>query len=192
VFFNLCKAKSKIAAFDEGEFRPDQVKFIANRLGVTEQDVIGMNRRLGGYASLKALIREDGDSGDCEDSLPDEFTDQETTLLEGEQLDNRRKALAQALSVLNGRERRIVETRRLAEEFGVSGERARQIDVSSVENLQKAMKNRLPRWRVRRTLSVHKTFGPILPWWEKRRWMCRYRYVLRQPNDARGALLAGR
>ena len=87
--------------------RPDQVKLIAKRLGVTEQDVINMNRRLGGDASLNAPIREDGDSGEWQDSLPDKSTDQETTLLEGEQLDIRRKALSQALSALNDRERRI-------------------------------------------------------------------------------------
>jgi RNA polymerase sigma-32 factor len=165
LFFNLRKAKSKISALDEGDLRPDQVKLIAKRLGVTEQDVIDMNRRLGGDASLNAPIREDGDSGEWQDSLPDKSTDQETTLIEGEQLDNRRKALSQALSELNDRERRIFETRRLAEdpitlaelaeEFGVSGERVRQIDVSSFEKVQKAVKNRVAAMESALPLPVH-------------------------------------
>jgi RNA polymerase sigma-32 factor len=116
LFFNLRKAKSKISALDEGDMRPDQVKLIAKRLGVTETDVIDMNRRLGGDASLNATIREDGDSGEWQDWLVDESPDQETTLAASEEFDNRRKALADALGVLNGRDRRIFETRRLAEE----------------------------------------------------------------------------
>ena len=93
LFFNLRKAKSKISALDEGDMRPDQVKLIAKRLGVTEQDVIDMNRRLGGDASLNAPIREDGDSGEWQDWLVDESPDQETTLAASEEFDNRRKAL---------------------------------------------------------------------------------------------------
>ena len=153
VFFNLRKAKSKISVLDEGDMRPDQVKIIARRLGVTETDVIYMNRRLGGDASLNATIREDGDSGEWQDWLVDESPDQETTLAASEEFDNRRKALASALFVLNDRERRIFEARRLAEdpitlaeladEFGVSRERVRQIDVSSFEKVQKAAKNRV-------------------------------------------------
>ena len=133
LFFNLRKAKSKISALDEGDLRPDQVKLIAKRLGVKEQDVVDMNRRLGGDASLNAAIREDGDSGEWQDWLVDESPDQETTLAASEELDNRRKTLSDALTVLNKRERRIFETRRLAEEqialvelaeeFGVSRER---------------------------------------------------------------------
>ena len=98
LFFNLRKAKSKISALDEGDLRPDQVKLIARRLGVTEQDVVDMNRRLGGDASLNAPIREDGESGEWQDWLVDEHADQETTLAESEEFDNRRKALAAALS----------------------------------------------------------------------------------------------
>ena len=78
LFFNLRKAKSKISALDEGDLRPDQVKLIAKRLGVTEQDVIDMNRRLGGDASLNAPIREDGDSGEWQDWLVDDSASQET------------------------------------------------------------------------------------------------------------------
>jgi RNA polymerase sigma-32 factor len=150
LFFNLRKAKSKISILDEGDMRPDQVKTIARRLGVTEQDVIDMNRRLGGDASLNAPIREDGDFGEWQDWLVDERADQETTLVASEEFDNRRRALASAVSMLNDRERRIFEARRLAEdritlnelagEFGISRERVRQIEVRSVEKLQKAVK----------------------------------------------------
>ena len=153
VFFNLRKAKSKISVLDKGDMRPDQVKIIAQRLGVTETDVIYMNRRLGGDASLNAPIREDGDSGEWQDRLVDESPDQETTLAASEEFDNRRKALASALTMLNERERHIFETRRLAEEqitlaelaeeFGVSRERVRQIEVSAFEKVQNAVKHRI-------------------------------------------------
>jgi RNA polymerase sigma-32 factor len=153
LFFNLRKAKSKISALDEGDLRPDQVKLIAKRLGVTEQDVIDMNRRLGGDASLNAPIREDGDSGEWQDWLVDETPSQERILVESEEMDNRRKALSDALGVLNDRERRIFEARRLADdpitleeladEFGVSRERVRQIEVRAFEKVQKAVKNRV-------------------------------------------------
>src|SRR6266849_11084534 len=93
LFFNLRKAKTKISAFDEGDMRPDQVKLIAKQLGVTETDVIDMNRRLGGDASLNATIRADGDSGEWQDCLVDESLDQETMLAASEEFDNRRKAL---------------------------------------------------------------------------------------------------
>ena len=93
LFFNLRKAKSKISALDEGDMRPDQVKLIAKRLGVTEQDVIDMNRRLGGDASLNAPIREDGDAGEWQDWLVDDAADQERILAESEEADNRHAAL---------------------------------------------------------------------------------------------------
>jgi len=153
LFFNLRKAKSRISALDEGDMRSDQVKLIAKRLGVTEQDVIDMNRRLGGDASLNAPIREDGDSGEWQDWLIDDRDSQESTLAESEELDNRRAALSDALAVLNERERRIFEARRLtdepvtledlAAEFGVSRERVRQIEVRAFEKVQKAVKNRV-------------------------------------------------
>jgi RNA polymerase sigma-32 factor len=153
LFFNLRKAKSKISALEEGDLRPDQVKLIAKRLGVTEQDVVDMNRRLGGDVSLNAPIREDGDSGEWQDWLVDDVSNQETRLVEDEESDNRRKALGEALSVLNDRERRIFEARRLADdpvtledlaaEFGVSRERVRQIEVRAFEKVQRAVKNRL-------------------------------------------------
>jgi RNA polymerase sigma-32 factor len=153
LFFNLRKAKSKISALGEGDLRPEQVQVIAKRLGVTEKDVVDMNRRLGGDASLNAPIREDGDSGEWQDWLADESASQEEILEEGEEMDNRRKALSAALSVLNDRERRIFEARRLADdpitleelaaEFGVSRERVRQIEVRAFEKVQKAVKNRI-------------------------------------------------
>jgi len=153
LFFNLRKAKSKISALDEGDLRPDQVKLIAKRLGVTEQDVVDMNRRLGGDVSLNAPIREEGDSGEWQDWLVDEESDQEARLAASEEADNRKKALGEALSVLNERERRIFEARRLADdpitleelaaEFGVSRERVRQIEVRAFEKVQRAVKNRV-------------------------------------------------
>jgi RNA polymerase sigma-32 factor len=153
LFFNLRKAKSKISALGEGDLHPDQVKVIAKRLGVTEQDVVDMNRRLGGDASLNAPIRDDGDSGEWQDWLADDSDSQESLLAESEEMDNRRKALSHALDVLNDRERRIFEARRLADdpvtledlaaEFGVSRERVRQIEVRAFEKVQKAVKNKV-------------------------------------------------
>jgi RNA polymerase sigma-32 factor len=153
LFFNLRKAKSRISALEDGDLRPDQVQIIAKRLGVTEQDVVDMNRRLGGDASLNAPIREDGDSGEWMDWLVDDSVSQESRLAESEQSDNRHKALGDALTVLNDRERRIFEARRLAdepitleelaEEFGVSRERVRQIEVRAFEKVQKAVKSNI-------------------------------------------------
>src|SRR6266481_1983428 len=151
LFFNLRKAKSKISILDDGDMRLDQVKIIAQRIGVTETDVISMNRRLGGDASLNAAIREDGDSGEWQDWLVDESPDQETTLAASEEFDTRRKTLSDALTVLNERERRIFETRRLAEkqitlaelaeEFGACRERVRQIEVGAFAKVQNAVKH---------------------------------------------------
>src|SRR3979411_259669 len=101
LFFNLRKAKSKISALEEGDLRPDQVKLITKRLGVTEQDVVDMNRRLGGDVSLNAPIREDGDSGEWQDWLVDDVSHQETRLSGKEETEKRRKALGAALSGLN-------------------------------------------------------------------------------------------
>jgi RNA polymerase sigma-32 factor len=168
LFFNLRKAKSKISALEEGDLRPDQVQIIAKRLGVTEQDVIEMNRRLGGDVSLNAPIREDGDSGEWQDWLVDESSSQEARLVASEESDNRRKALGEALTVLNERERRIFEARRLvdepitleelADEFGVSRERVRQIEVRAFEKVQKAVRTRVAAMEAPQTpqaLPVH-------------------------------------
>ncbi len=165
LFFNLRKAKSKISALEEGDMRPDQVKLIAKRLGVGEQDVIDMNRRLGGDASLNTPIREDGDSGEWQDWLVSDAPSQERLLAESEELDNRRKALGEALNVLNDRERRIFEARRLsddpitleelAEEFGVSRERVRQIEVRAFEKVQSAVKNRIAAMETPTAVAAH-------------------------------------
>ncbi|HEY8268499.1 MAG TPA: RNA polymerase sigma factor RpoH [Xanthobacteraceae bacterium] len=153
LFFNLRKAKSRISALEEGDLKPEHLKQIADRLNVTEKEVIDMNRRLSGDASLNAPIRADAEAGEWQDWLVDDRANQETTLAEGEELDNRRDALKSALSVLNERERRIFEARRLAEEpvtleqlaaeFGVSRERVRQIEVRAFEKVQQAVMSKM-------------------------------------------------
>jgi RNA polymerase sigma-32 factor len=150
LFFNLRKVKGQIAALDEGDLKPEQVSEIATRLGVPEADVISMNRRLSGDASLNSPLRADGDSGgEWQDWLVDDQETQETILAENEELDNRKKMLVNALEVLNDREKRIFTARRLdedpltlealSEEFGVSRERVRQIEVRAFEKVQKAV-----------------------------------------------------
>src|SRR5689334_10354217 len=149
LFFNLRKAKGQIKALEEGDLRPDQVKLIATKLGVTEEDVVSMNRRLAGDSSLNAPVRNDAESGEWQDWLVDETMDQETALAESEERDQRRDMLNDALKGLNERERRVFEARRLADEpltleelsaeFGVSRERIRQIEVRAFEKVQKAV-----------------------------------------------------
>jgi RNA polymerase sigma-32 factor len=149
LFFNLRKAKSKISALDEGDLRDDQVALIAQRLGVGKQDVVDMNRRLSGDASLNAPLREDGE-GEWQDWLVDDSISQESALVDREESNARLGALRNALGVLNPRERRIFEARRLADdpitledlssEFGVSRERVRQIEVRAFEKVQAAVK----------------------------------------------------
>jgi RNA polymerase sigma-32 factor len=149
LFFNLRKAKSQLQALEEGDLRPDQVKQIATNLGVPEEDVVSMNRRLGGDASLNAPLRADSESGEWQDWLVDEGPNQETTLVESEELDRRREYLEAAMESLNERERRIFTARRLADdpltleelstEFNVSRERIRQIEVRAFEKVQKAV-----------------------------------------------------
>jgi RNA polymerase sigma-32 factor len=149
LFFNLRKIKGQLKALEEGDLRPDQVKKIATQLGVTEEDVVSMNRRLAGDSSLNAPVRNDAESGEWQDWLVDDTMDQETALAESEERDNRRGMLNDALKGLNARERRVFEARRLAEdpltleelsaEFGVSRERIRQIEVRAFEKVQKAV-----------------------------------------------------
>jgi RNA polymerase sigma-32 factor len=149
LFFNLRRAKSQLQALDDGDLRPDQVKAIATKLGVPEDDVISMNRRLGGDASLNAPIRAESESGEWQDWLVDDTPTQEDRLVEDEELQRRRSYLSSAMSVLNDRERRVFEQRRLvedpatleelSEEFGVSRERIRQIEVRAFEKVQKAV-----------------------------------------------------
>ncbi len=149
LFFNLRKVKGQIQALDEGDLKPDQVSEIATRLGVSEEEVISMNRRLGGDASLNAPIRQESEGGEWQDWLVDESESQEKILADQEELDIRRTMLREAMDVLNDRERRIFEARRLSEdpltletlseEFGVSRERVRQIEVRAFEKVQKNM-----------------------------------------------------
>jgi len=147
LFFNLRRMKGQIRALEEGDLKPEQVKKIATTLGVPEDDVVSMNRRLGGDASLNAPVRSDMEGGgEWQDWLVDDAPDQEERLVESEELSQRRAYLAKAMATLNDRERRIFEARRLAEdpatledlseEFGVSRERIRQIEVRAFEKVQ--------------------------------------------------------
>lgn len=155
LFFNLRKAKSQISALEEGDLKPGHLKTIATRLGVSEQEVIDMNRRLGGDASLNAPLRADAEGGEWQDWLADDSPGQESLLIEQEESGNRHAALRQALDVLNERERKIFEARRLRDdpvtledlstEFGVSRERVRQIEVRAFEKVQEAVKAGLAR-----------------------------------------------
>ncbi|MBN9138926.1 MULTISPECIES: RNA polymerase sigma factor RpoH [Phyllobacterium] len=152
LFFNLRKVKSKIQALDDGDLNPEQVKEIATRLSVSEDEVVSMNRRLSGDASLNAPIRSsDGEAGgDWQDWLVDDHDSAEDMLIEQDELENRREMLSGAMSSLNDRERRIFQARRLADdpvtledlstEFGISRERVRQIEVRAFEKVQDAVK----------------------------------------------------
>jgi RNA polymerase sigma-32 factor len=152
LFFNLRKAKSQISALEEGDLRPEHVQTIATRLGVTEQDVVDMNRRMSGDASLNAPLRDAGE-GEWQDWLVDDSASQESVLATRQESENRHEALRGALSVLNPRERRIFEARRLSEdpitleelsgEFDISRERVRQIEVRAFEKIQAAVKSGL-------------------------------------------------
>lgn len=151
LFFNLRKLKGKLNAIDEGDLSPENVTKIATDLEVPEQDVINMNRRLSAPDhSLNAPLRVDGE-GEWQDWLVDDSETQETLLAEREELTGRRKLLNQSMKTLNDRERHILMQRRLREdpmtledlsqEYGISRERVRQIEVRAFEKLQKAMKN---------------------------------------------------
>jgi RNA polymerase sigma-32 factor len=149
LFFNLRKVKSQISALEEGDLRPEHVKTIAHRLGVSEQDVIDMNRRMSGDASLNGPVRAEGE-GEWQDWLVDEGATQENLLADREESENRLGALRNALGVLNERERKIFEARRLSEDpmtlealsdtFDISRERVRQIEVRAFEKVQAAVK----------------------------------------------------
>ena len=148
LFFNLRKIKGQISALEEGDLRHEHVSEIATRLKVSEADVISMNRRLGGDASLNSPVRADAE-GEWQDWLVDDSVDQETELGAHQEFENRRSMLGDAIKDLNDRERRIFEARRLSdspltleklsEEFGVSRERIRQIEVRAFEKVQKAV-----------------------------------------------------
>ncbi len=151
LFFNLRKAKSEIEALQEGDLRPDQVSLIATKLGVLDEEVISMNRRLaGGDASLNAPLRAEGES-EWQDWLVDETTpSQETTVADNQENTLRMGLLQEAMTELTDRERHILTERRLkddpttleelASQYGVSRERVRQIEVRAFEKLQKSMR----------------------------------------------------
>jgi RNA polymerase sigma-32 factor len=164
LFFNLRKAKAKISALNEDDMRPDQVQRIAERLGVSKQDVICMNRRLSGDISLNAPRCKDGESSEWQDWLVDECPDQETTFVASEEFDSRHEALSKAITMLGARERRVFQARRLAEEpstlkelaeeFSVSSERVRQIEKGAFEKVQKAVKTAFA-WQEPTLRSTH-------------------------------------
>jgi RNA polymerase sigma-32 factor len=151
LFFNLRKLKGQMRAIEEGDLSPEQVNKIATTLDVPEADVISMNRRLGSPDhSLNAPLRQDGD-GEWQDWLVDDSDNQEIRLAESEELGKRKHLLSDAMTTLNDRERRILTARRLqdepitledlSQEYGISRERVRQIEVRAFEKLQKSIKN---------------------------------------------------
>jgi len=153
LFFNLRKAKTKINAIEEGDLTPEHTAEIATKLGVSQQEVTNMNRRLSGPdSSLNAPLRSESES-EWQDWLQDDTLDQETRMAESEELGERHELLTSALGELSDREREIIQARRLAEEpatleelsqkYGVSRERVRQIEVRAFEKLQQQMKNAL-------------------------------------------------
>jgi RNA polymerase sigma-32 factor len=152
LFFKLRSAKSRIAALESGDLRPDQVASIAQSLDVSDQDVIDMNRRLGGDKSINTPMRDDGEAGEWQDYLVDQSPSPEAIVVEQDETDRQRKALIAAIDVLDGRERSIFEARLLADEpptledlsakFKVSRERIRQIEARAFEKVRKAAKAR--------------------------------------------------
>jgi RNA polymerase sigma-32 factor len=151
LFFNLRKVKGQIAALEDGALHPDQIKQIATTLNVSEDEVVSMNSRLSGDASLNAPMRADEGSSEWQDWLVDDTPDQETSLGESQEFSERMGLLTEALDVLNDRERAIFQARRLkespstleelAQEYGVSRERIRQIEVRAFEKVQDAVKD---------------------------------------------------
>ncbi len=151
LFFNLRKVKGQIAALDDGNLHPDQIKQIATTLHVTEAEVVSMNQRLTGDASLNAPMRADEGSSEWQDWLVDDTPDQETTLGNSEEYDERMGLLTNAMGDLNEREKAIFQARRLKEEpstleelaqqYNVSRERIRQIEVRAFEKVQEAVQH---------------------------------------------------
>ncbi len=151
LFFNLRKVKGQIAALDDGNLHPDQVKQIATTLHVTEADVVSMNARLTGDASLNAPMRADEGSSEWQDWLVDDTPDQETTLGNSEEYSERMGLLSNAMGELNDREKAIFQARRLkddpatleelAQQYNVSRERIRQIEVRAFEKVQEAVQH---------------------------------------------------
>jgi RNA polymerase sigma-32 factor len=158
LFFNLRKAKGQIKAIEEGDLRPENVKQIATKLGVTEDEVISMNRRLAAPDhSLNAPLRADSE-GEWQDWLVDESPNQEAILAEQEEKGDRSELLTEGLKALNDRERRILTARRLQEEpatledlskeYDISRERVRQIEVRAFEKLQRAIRDAAKQQRI--------------------------------------------
>ena len=150
LFFNLRRLKGRIQAIDDGDLKPDQIQEIATKLNVSPEEVVSMDRRLSGDASLNAPIRaSEGESGQWQDWLVDDHDSQETMLIQQDELETRRDMLSRAMGVLNDRERRIFQARRLSEdpatledlstEFDISRERVRQIEVRAFEKVQEAV-----------------------------------------------------
>jgi RNA polymerase sigma-32 factor len=152
LFFKLRSAKSRIAALESGDLRPDQVALIAQDLDVTDQDVVDMNRRLAGDKSINAPVRNDGETGEWQDYLVDQSPSPEAIVVEQDETERQRSALSAAIDVLDGRERSIFEARLLTDEpptleelaakFRVSRERIRQIEARAFEKVRKAAKAR--------------------------------------------------
>ena len=160
LFFNLRRMKGEIKALEEGDLKQENLETIATKLKVSEQEVINMNRRMSGPdSSLNAPVRADSE-GEWQDWLVDDSDNQETVLADQEEMAERRKMLVDAMKVLNERERKILAARRLEEnpktledlsqEYGISRERVRQIEVRAFEKLQKAMKSATVGGRIQR------------------------------------------
>jgi RNA polymerase sigma-32 factor len=167
LFFNLRRVKGQIEAIEEGDLKPENVAEIARRLGVSEDEVVTMNRRLTAPdSSLNAPLRDESDS-EWQDMLVDEDMDQEERLVEADEMSLRQQLLADAMSVLNDREKHILTERRLkdepatledlSQEYNISRERVRQIEVRAFEKLQKAMKNAMKDRQI--AVEKHRAIG---------------------------------
>jgi RNA polymerase sigma-32 factor len=150
LFFKLRRTKAQISALEDGDLRPDHAHLIASRLGVSERDVIDMDRRLRGDLSLNTPVENSGEAGEWQDWLLDTASDPETSSAERDEYTRRHQALLRALDTLNARERDILQARHLAEEplrledlsarYGVSRERVRQIELRALEKLSAVVK----------------------------------------------------
>ena len=164
LFFNLRKAKNRISILEEGDMRPDQVALIAGRLDVAEQDVVEMNRRLGGDVSLSTPVADESDAISWQDRLADDAPSQEDMLAKHAELAGGRVALAQALASLAERERSVFVARRLAEpprrleaiarELGISRERVRQIEMAAFEKIRRSVTRKIASPRTAVTMAV--------------------------------------
>ncbi len=171
LFFNLRKAKGQIKAIEEGDLKPENVKQIATKLGVTEEEVISMNRRLAAPDhSLNAPMRADQE-GEWQDWLVDDKPSQETILADQEQKDDRSELLAEGMKALNERERHILTERRLkdepstledlSKEYDISRERVRQIEVRAFEKLQRAIRDAAKQQRIGGAAAAKETVAAL-------------------------------